>query len=180
MTACRLRVSALEFRHLRLQLVDLARQGRLPLPPGLRLQAVLLSALADLAVRRADAPVLEHGQRVLAIVHARTHAHAEGGVHDLAVALCGGVVAHRRREVALGLAHAARRDGVCAGRVRASAHGRGERAARRAHLAHGGGVDARGGGPMAHRRGAITRGVGVGAERRGIKARGGGHVPHRC
>jgi len=100
--------------------------------------------------------------------------------YDLAVALCGGVESHRRREVALGLAQAARRDRVGAGRVRAPAHGRGEGAARRGPLAHGGGVDARGGAAVAHGNRAITRGGGVGAERRGIEARRGSHVPHRC
>eukprot|EP00964_Phaeocystis_antarctica_P101924 scaffold67373_cov69-Phaeocystis_antarctica.AAC.1 len=104
-------------RHLALQLVDLARQGRLPVPPGFRLE-LLLPAPAHHPLRRADAPVLEHGQRILAVVHARAHAHTQDGVmlvppfggwrvvvatrvqlivppkDDLSVTLCSGVVTH--------------------------------------------------------------------------------------
>ena len=203
MTAGYLRLLTHHSRHLALELVDFFRQGRLPCTPGLRSE-LLLSAPTHHPLRGADAPVLEHGQGVLAVDLARAHAHAQSGVvpappfdawrvgklavaqlvvlseYDLAVALRGGVESHRRREVALGLAQAARRDRVGAGRVRASAHGRGEGAARRGPLAHGGGVDARGGAPVTHGDGAISRGSGVGAECRGIEARGSSHVPHRC
>ena len=125
MTAGCLRPLTHDSRHLALELIDLAGQGRLPRTPRLRSE-LLLTAPTHHPLRRADAPVLEHRERVLALGLTRAHAHAQHGVvlgprvrarrvvepalaqlvvpteHDLREALRGGVVAHRRGERALG------------------------------------------------------------------------------
>ena len=75
MTAGCLRPLTPDSRHLAPELIDLAGQGRLPRTPRLRGE-LLLTAPTHHPLRRADAPVLEHSERVLAVSRTRAHAHA--------------------------------------------------------------------------------------------------------